>query len=54
MYVMYYALILQCWQLIMILVKTNHPYLRVGCHIGIVNVGEDLVGTSLQVLEFNR
>jgi hypothetical protein len=32
MYVMYYAPMLRCWQLIRILVKTNHPCLRVGCH----------------------
>jgi hypothetical protein len=32
MYVMYYASTLRCWQLIRILVRTNHPYLRVGCH----------------------
>jgi hypothetical protein len=32
MYVMYYASMLQCWQLIRILVKTNHPCSRVGCH----------------------
>jgi hypothetical protein len=32
MYVMYYASMLQCWQLVMILVKTNHPCLRVGRH----------------------
>jgi hypothetical protein len=32
MYVMYYASMLLCWQLIRILVKTNHPRLRVGCH----------------------
>jgi hypothetical protein len=32
MYVLYYASILQCWQLIWILVKTNHPSLRVGRH----------------------
>jgi hypothetical protein len=32
MYVMYYALMLQCWQFVMILVKTNHPCLRVGRH----------------------
>jgi hypothetical protein len=25
MYVMYYASMLRCWQLVMILVKTNHP-----------------------------
>jgi hypothetical protein len=30
MYVMYYASMLQCWQLIRILVRTNHPCLRVG------------------------
>jgi hypothetical protein len=33
MYVMNYASMLRCWQLIWILVKTNHPCLRVGCHI---------------------
>jgi hypothetical protein len=32
MYAMYYALMLRCWQLIKILVRTNHPCLRVGCH----------------------
>jgi hypothetical protein len=32
MYVMYYASMLRCWQLIWILVKTNHPCLRVGHH----------------------
>jgi hypothetical protein len=32
MYVMYYVLMLWCWKLIMILVKTNHPCLRVGHH----------------------
>jgi hypothetical protein len=32
MYVMYYALMLQCWQLVWILIKTNHTWLRVGCH----------------------
>jgi hypothetical protein len=34
MYVMYYASMLWCWQLIRILVRTNHPCLRVGHHIG--------------------
>jgi hypothetical protein len=34
MYVMYCALMLQCWQLIRILVRTNHPCLRVGRHTG--------------------
>jgi hypothetical protein len=32
MYVIYYALMLRCWQLVRILVKTNHPCLRVGHH----------------------
>jgi hypothetical protein len=32
MYAMYYASMLRCWQLIRILVRTNYPYLRVGCH----------------------
>jgi hypothetical protein len=32
MYVMYYALMLWCWQLIRILVRTNHPYLRLERH----------------------
>jgi hypothetical protein len=32
MYVMYYASMLRCWQLVWILVRTNHPCLRVGCH----------------------
>jgi hypothetical protein len=32
MYVMYYTSMLRCWQLVRILVMTNHPYLRVGCH----------------------
>jgi hypothetical protein len=32
MYVMYYAPMLWCWQLVRILVKTNHPYLRIGRH----------------------
>jgi hypothetical protein len=32
MYAMYYASMLQCWQLIRILVRTNHPCLRVGRH----------------------
>jgi hypothetical protein len=34
MYVIYYASILHYWQLIKILVRTNHSYLRVGCHRG--------------------
>jgi hypothetical protein len=32
MYVLYYASMLRCWHLIWILVRTNHPYLGVGCH----------------------
>jgi hypothetical protein len=32
MYAMYYASMHQCWQLIGILVRTNHPCLRVGSH----------------------
>jgi hypothetical protein len=32
MYVMYYASMLRCWQLVRILVRTNHPCLRVGRH----------------------
>jgi hypothetical protein len=33
MYVMYYASMLRCWQLVRILVRTNHPCLRVGRHM---------------------
>jgi hypothetical protein len=36
MYAMYYASMPQCWQLVKILVRTNHPYLRVGRHIFVV------------------
>jgi hypothetical protein len=32
MYAMYYASMLWCWQLVRILVRTNHPCLRVGRH----------------------
>jgi hypothetical protein len=32
MYAMHYASMLRCWQLVKILVRTNHPCLRVGCH----------------------
>jgi hypothetical protein len=32
MYAMYYASMLRCWQLIRILIRTNHPCLMVGCH----------------------
>jgi hypothetical protein len=31
---MYYASMLQCWHLVWILVRTDHPCLGVGCHIG--------------------
>jgi hypothetical protein len=33
MYVLYYASILQCCQLVWILVRADHPCLGVGCHI---------------------
>jgi hypothetical protein len=32
MYAMYFASVLQYWQLVRIPVRTNHPCLRVGCH----------------------
>jgi hypothetical protein len=32
MYAMYYASMIWYWQLIAILVRINHPCLRVGCH----------------------
>jgi hypothetical protein len=32
MYAMHYASILRYWQLVRILVRTNHPYLSVGRH----------------------
>jgi hypothetical protein len=32
MYVLYYALMLQCWHLVWILVRTNYPCLGVECH----------------------
>jgi hypothetical protein len=32
MYEMYYVSMLRYWQLVRILVRTNHPCLRVGCH----------------------
>jgi hypothetical protein len=35
MYVLYYASMLRCWQLIWILVRTDHPCLGVGCHMAI-------------------
>jgi hypothetical protein len=36
MYVLYYALIFWCWHLVWILVRTDHPCLGVGCHMGII------------------
>jgi hypothetical protein len=30
MYVLYYASMLRCWHLVWILVRTDHPYFRVG------------------------
>jgi hypothetical protein len=33
MYVLYYASLLQCWHLVWILVRTDHPCLGVGCHM---------------------
>jgi hypothetical protein len=35
MYVLYYALMLRCWHLVWILVRTDHPCLGVGCHTAI-------------------
>jgi hypothetical protein len=32
MYVLYYVSMLQCWHLVWILVRTNHPCLGAGCH----------------------
>jgi hypothetical protein len=32
MYVLYYTLMLRCWNLVWILVRTNHPCLGVGHH----------------------
>jgi hypothetical protein len=32
MYVLYYVSMLRCWHLVWILVRTDHPYLGVGCH----------------------
>jgi hypothetical protein len=47
MYVMYYASILRCWQLISILVRTNHPclgvvttHLRQGKKVSILLLGD--------------
>jgi hypothetical protein len=35
MYAMHYLSMLRCWQLVRILVRTNHPCLRVGHHNGV-------------------
>jgi hypothetical protein len=32
MYVLYYTSMFRCWYLVWILVRTDHPYLGVGCH----------------------
>jgi hypothetical protein len=47
MYVMYYASMLRCWQLISILVRTNHPclgvvtmHLRQGKKVSILLLGD--------------
>jgi hypothetical protein len=32
MYVIYYVSMFRCWQFVRILVKTKHPWLRVGRH----------------------
>jgi hypothetical protein len=32
MYVLYYMSMFQCWHLVWILIRTNHPCLGVGCH----------------------
>jgi hypothetical protein len=37
---MYYASMFRCWELIRILVMTNHPCLRVGRHRGIQRRGQ--------------
>jgi hypothetical protein len=43
MYVLYYASMLRCWHLIWILVRTDHPFLGVGCHT---------IGQGVHTLEF--
>jgi hypothetical protein len=43
MYVLYYTTMLRCWQLIWILVRTNHPCLGVGCHSDLETVGLETV-----------
>jgi hypothetical protein len=39
MYAMYYASMLRCWQLVRILVRTNHHCLRVGRHMDPLQFG---------------
>jgi hypothetical protein len=43
---MYYEAMLQCWQLIWILVKTIHPFIKVGRHNGNLPRVVDRVGQS--------
>jgi hypothetical protein len=60
MYVMYYVSMLRCWQLVRILVRTNHPCLRVGRHTNkhekiksmhmITWHGEDFIHTTRSML----
>jgi hypothetical protein len=45
MYVMYYASMLWCWQLVRVLVRTNHPCLRVGRHNQTSDFSEGIQGT---------
>jgi hypothetical protein len=45
MYAMYYVSTLWCWQLIRILVRTNHPCSRVGCHMAATWRGQATIGT---------
>jgi hypothetical protein len=51
MYVMYYVSMLQCWQFIWILVKTNHPFVRVGRHRGLVPLSLCGLPTSAPTLK---
>jgi hypothetical protein len=46
MYAMYYASMLRCWQLVRILVRTNHPYLWVECHNKLPQTSLALVSTQ--------
>jgi hypothetical protein len=41
----YYASTLQCWHLVWILVRTDHPCLGVGCHI-VHPVGKNPINTT--------